>query len=194
MIIEKYSIVLRRLESIEDVELVRQWRNSFEVSQFMIFKDYITPEMQTNWFTKINNDKNYYFIIEVQGVKIGLTNIKDIDYETRQTEGGIFIAIPKYRKGFAGVQAVMAMFDFTFGDLGLKTILSHILPDNHKIIAFNKKLGFKLKNKLNNLYELHYSDYVIARAGFEKMLTKLSNPNTTPETKNAILSTHEDEN
>ena len=60
MIVRKYGITLRRL-ALEDIELVRQKRNSQEIRQVMHFKDEITPEMQLKWFESINNFENYYF-------------------------------------------------------------------------------------------------------------------------------------
>ena len=152
----------------------------------MFFKGYISPEMQENWFHKINNDKNYYFIIEAQGNKIGLTNVKDIDYETQQGEGGIFIGKSEFRRGFAGVQAVMAMFDFAFDELGLQKILSRILTDNPQAVSFNKKWGFKLKNEKENLCQLTHTDYLIEKAKFEKMLLKFSASYCSTKTHDAI--------
>lgn len=173
MIIEKYGVVLRKLEAGNDLELVRTWRNSPEVNQFMFFRDHITAEMQANWFKKIDNKENYYFIIESNGLKVGLTNLKDINYITKRAESGIFIGEPQFREGLIGVQATIAMLDYAFTDLGIKTIFSHILSDNKVAIGFNKGLGFKIKNEADNLYELMDTDYFIKKSKFEKVLLKL---------------------
>jgi hypothetical protein len=79
MIIQKYDCKLIRLTE-DKIELVRQWRNSPLVSNFMEYRELITPEMQLNWFNKINTNKNYYFIAEYNNVEVGLINLKDIDF------------------------------------------------------------------------------------------------------------------
>jgi len=68
MELSKYGVKLHRLRE-EDIELVRTWRNSPLIRQYMEFRDEITPEMQKEWFLSINNNENYYFIIEYQQKK-----------------------------------------------------------------------------------------------------------------------------
>ena len=60
--ISKYDVDLHRLTK-DKIEEVRQWRNDPKISQFMEYRDYITPEMQDAWFKRIDNDRNYYYII-----------------------------------------------------------------------------------------------------------------------------------
>ena len=80
MILTKGNISFRRL-TIDDIELVRNWRNSQQINQYMAFRDYITPEMQVAWFHSINNMNNLYFIIEYKNEKVGVFNGKDINWE-----------------------------------------------------------------------------------------------------------------
>src|SRR5215469_8031030 len=91
--IEKYGLTLIRLKE-EHLEMVRKWRNSDYVRNKMIFREYITPEMQLEWFRKINNDSNYYFIVEYQNKQVGLVNIKDI--ADGVGESGFFLAKQVY--------------------------------------------------------------------------------------------------
>lgn len=173
MLIEKYGVTLRRLEDETDIELVRQWRNSPEVNQFMFFRDHITPEMQKSWFERINNQMNYYFIIERKHEKIGLANLKGIDYATKKAETGIFIGEEKHRMDLAGVQATAALLDFGFEELKLASLHAHIVPDNIAAISFNKALGFKLKSTEEHLYELTKEDYDIKKIKIQKVLAKI---------------------
>ena len=73
MKISKYGIDLVRLTE-EDIEMLRQWRNSPQIQQFMEYREEITAEMQKKWFDSINNVNNFYFIIHFEGQKIGLIN------------------------------------------------------------------------------------------------------------------------
>lgn len=57
------DIVLRNLV-LSDIELVRHWRNSPEVSQYMYSDEQITTEQQKNWFNKIEHeDSSQYWMI-----------------------------------------------------------------------------------------------------------------------------------
>ena len=50
----------------------------------MEYKDYITPEMQSAWFRKINNDNNFYFIINTKKaggrvIAVGTTSCRTLE-------------------------------------------------------------------------------------------------------------------
>ena len=85
MILEGYGVKLYRLTE-EKIELLRRWRNDPKIQQYMGYREHITSEMQKAWFERINNDNNYYFIIEYEGKEIGCINIKDIDYVKKTCE------------------------------------------------------------------------------------------------------------
>lgn len=95
LVLEGYGVKLKRLTH-DKIELLRQWRNDPKIQQYMIYRETITPEMQEKWFQKINNDHNFYFIIEYEGKEIGCVNIKDVDYEKKCGEPGIFIYDDRY--------------------------------------------------------------------------------------------------
>lgn len=142
MILEGYDIVLRRI-SKDDIETIRIWRNDPRISQYMEFREHITPEMQEKWFDKINNQYNYYFIIEVQNEGVGLINIKDIDYEHMKGEAGIFIYDTKYLNSDISFKSFLVLYDYFFNTFKLKYTLAHILESNKRAIRFNKFFGYE---------------------------------------------------
>ncbi|MCF8348300.1 MAG: GNAT family N-acetyltransferase [Bacteroidales bacterium] len=157
MIVRKGNIVFRKI-TVDDIELVRNWRNSHHVKQYMAYRETITPEMQLKWFHSINNVNNLYFIFEYKGEKIGVFNAKDIDWEKGSMETGIFIAVEKYIHTELPLLAVLS-----FGDVGLRLfqmdILAHILKSNTRALRYNKLLGFELcpdqEAFENQLYKLN---------------------------------------
>jgi len=158
MRLEKYDIVLNRLTH-DEIEMVRNWRNDPKVSQFMEFRDYITPEMQEKWFKSIDNDFNYFFIIEYRGKKIGLINVKDIDYTQKTGEGGIFIHDDEYLNSDVAFRATLCICDFFFETLNLERKIAHILSDNKRAIKYNLMLGFEKQPNQENIYnQLYYLD------------------------------------
>ena len=144
MELSNHGIKLVRLTRSE-IELVRLWRNSEEINQYMFFNDYITEEMQERWFQSINDENNYYFIIEANGGKIGLCNLKDIDHDKGSCEAGLFIYEKEYLNKYSNVsfKCVKIMNDFAFVELNLNTIYIKIKKSNSRAIRFNEFIGYE---------------------------------------------------
>lgn len=173
MIIEKYGIKLIQL-TIDKIEMVRKWRNDPKISQFMDYKDYITEEMQLNWFYKINNNFNFYFIIEFEGIDVGLVNIKDIDYKENIGETGIFIYEDAHLNSDLAFRSILCANDFYFQTLKMNILKGRVLKDNKRAIRFNKSLGSKEIEVLNdvnyNIWHTTRQDYEYAKINILKML------------------------
>ncbi|MDA3926940.1 MAG: GNAT family N-acetyltransferase [Kiritimatiellae bacterium] len=165
--IEKYGVVLRRLQPI-DLEVVRHWRNHQKISQYMIYREHITEEMQIAWFDRINNDRNYYFIIEWEQRGVGLINIKDINMTERSGESGIFIWDDTCLNSDVPPRAVLALFDYAYDILKLEFIRAHVIKTNTRAIRFNKYMGFKLQSEQemieNQLYIQTHDNFFEWRA------------------------------
>lgn len=136
------DLVLRRV-SDEHIEMIRQWRNHPEVQRYMFFKEWISPEMQRTWFTNTNNKYNMYFVLEQNGQYFGLVNLKNIDYQEKSAESGVFLAPGNVSTdSLLGVRSVVAILDLAFYILGLSSISASVKSDNHRAITFNERLGF----------------------------------------------------
>ncbi len=158
-----FGVELQRLTA-DKLELVRQWRNSADVRQYMEFQDDITPEMQQAWFEKIDNANNYYFLLSYNGKHIGVMNLKDIDYEEGTAEKGSLIWEQSLRGHGLGYRANLLVCDFAFNTLKLKKIIIHILSTNVASITLNTRLGFALsphqEEIKNQEYTLTPEDYL----------------------------------
>jgi len=173
MILEKYGVILKRLTH-DKIEMVRNWRNDPKISKYMEFREYITPEMQEEWFQRINNDNNFFFIIEHAGKEIGLVNAKDIDYEQKTVEGGIFIYDDDYLNSDIPFRASLCSSDFAFETLNLERVIIHVLSDNKRAIKYNLMLGFERQpnqeNIHNQLYFMTKENYLKKRALIKRLL------------------------
>lgn len=140
--ISRYGITLRPLTH-NKIELVRRWRNHPMISQYMIYRSHITPEMQERWFQKISaSGTDFYFIIEYQGREIGLINVKDVDYVNKCGEQGIFVWDHDYLDTGVAFLAFFCLDDFCTETLGLETVYCHILSSNTRAIRFDEYLGY----------------------------------------------------
>lgn len=156
LVLTNYGVTLSRLTENE-IEMVRNWRNAPKIQATMQYRDYITPEMQKAWFERINNAQNYYFVVEYKGEKIGLINVKDIDYTKKCGESGVFIYEDKYLATDIAYRAHLVLFDFIYEVVGLDYTYSHILPGNPKAYRFVEFLGAKRQKEQCTDSVLYYT-------------------------------------
>lgn len=168
--IEKYGVTLKLLTH-DKIEMLRQWRNDPDIQKCMEFRTYITPEMQEAWFAKIDNSgRDFYFIIEFEGKDVGCINLKNVDYEKKEGEPGIFI----YNKDYIGTdvptRASLCLGYLAWDLLHLEREYIHVLSDNKRAIRYNKLLGFKLADSQERTYS---QLYILTREDADKSIKRL---------------------
>jgi UDP-4-amino-4,6-dideoxy-N-acetyl-beta-L-altrosamine N-acetyltransferase len=151
-IIEKYGIILRRITP-EDLEQVRDWRNSDYIRSQMIFTDYITEQMQIKWFETVNNDQNYYFIAKYKNDDVGVIHIKNIINNIG--EGGIYLTNSKFENTDIFTRMVLCFNDYIFNVLKIDIMYSHVKCNNPKALSTSKAQGC-VENKEKSTTEVVY--------------------------------------
>jgi UDP-4-amino-4,6-dideoxy-N-acetyl-beta-L-altrosamine N-acetyltransferase len=142
MQIAAYGIVLKAIEAA-DLELVRRWRNAEHVKKHMHYQDHITEAMQQRWFDTIDKTCNVYFVIEKESEKLGVVNLKDIDWNSKTAEAGIFIGEEHYLNTPVPVLATIAIMEYAFESLRLKSLKAKIASPNLKAVLFNESIGYQ---------------------------------------------------
>lgn len=177
MIIEGYNVTLTRI-SKEDTELIRQWRNLDHVRKFMEFRENISEEMQAEWYKKINNIHNLYFIILQKGIKKGVINAKNIDWKRKIFEVGLFMGYEKDIISVTPILATLCFFDVFFIKLGFEKIFMKIHHENIKAIHFDLSLGCQLIESEHtsefNHYYLDRESYLKKSAGLREKAKDLT--------------------
>jgi ribosomal-protein-alanine N-acetyltransferase len=79
----------------------------------------------------------------------GLVNYHDGHIRSRRVSIGYMIEPGRQRQG-VGAEAVSAMLDFCFGELGLHRAQAFIHPENSASIALVEKLGFRREGLLRD--------------------------------------------
>jgi UDP-4-amino-4,6-dideoxy-N-acetyl-beta-L-altrosamine N-acetyltransferase len=177
MRLENYGVVLDRLTE-RDLEMVRSWRNSPEISRFMVYQEHITPEMQAKWFASLDPERDLHFVIRYQGVPSGLCDLKRINRTDRTCVGGIFMA-PRYWNTDVPLRATFCSSDFAFFEDGLEAILSTVLKTNKRAVRFNLGLGYHIVNPDDEValtydIRLEKADYDRATRRLREYLAKVS--------------------
>lgn len=164
---KKYGITLSRITE-NDIELVRQWRNNPDIMKTMRFREYITAEMQKDWFRSINNLNNFYYLIHYRDQIIGLINNKNVDWKSRSSEAGIFIWDETH--DFVPLLASLLLCEAGFYIFQGGDSYVHTLRDNKKAIEYNLMLGYELSR--DDPFE-DSQIYRLSRENFEKHTVKL---------------------
>lgn len=153
MIVKQYGVTYKRVQE-SDIELIRYWRNRDFIRNTMQFQEYITPFMQKEWFKKINNPFNYYFIVEYEEKKIGLINCKDTN-EQRVAEGGIFLWDQSYWNTMIPAYASLTMLEVVFEEIksGDTSVIT-VLKSNTHALEFNQLLGYQIYFEDERVYKL----------------------------------------
>lgn len=147
MKITRYGISLQRM-TLEDAELVRQWRNDKKISQFMFYKGEITKAMQDEWFSSIDNEQNFFFIIIHNNISVGLINISSIDWENKTAYTGLFIYEDKFLSTDIPVMASLTMLDVFFLLFDIQLVYAKVKGNNKVAHNYNSSLGFTRTKKI----------------------------------------------
>ena len=157
-VLSGYQVVMRPI-ALDDLELLRTWRNGQNVSQFMLSHSHISVEQQKAWFKKILRDTSQlHFVICYKDRIIGSANIKcknsksDIKHSSI-LEPGLYIGDEKYRNNIIAFSPTLLLNDYCFDFLQCTKLVALVKADNKAALNYNAKLGYKVI-KENELVEI----------------------------------------
>ena len=145
MIIEGKNVTLKLIQ-YEDIELIRKWRNSENVNKYFApsRRNYISKKQQETWFHKVSNSgRDYFFLIIVKNEPIGVIEIKNINWDLREGESGLWIAKEEYRNSLISFEASYLLGRHIYCTLNLLKNKIEVLGSNKRALRYNESLGFK---------------------------------------------------
>lgn len=135
--------ILRDL-TLQDIELVREWRNSEEVSAYMYTSDVISQEQQLMWYKKISEDVSCkYWIIQYNETPIGLASITSINYQLNSCYWAFYLGNSSIRGAGIGAKVELCVIDYVFNTLNLNKLRCEVFSFNDKVIKMHEKFGFR---------------------------------------------------
>ena len=133
----------------ELIELVRTWRNSKQVSQYMFTKHIISKEEHQRWIDKLkNSDTGKAWIINYDEKPIGFAQISNIDYSNKITEWGFYIADDTIRGKGIGSASLYKLIEYVFEEMKFEKMRTIVLDNNTVAMDLYNKFGFKKEGKL----------------------------------------------
>lgn len=190
MIIRNFGITLSQL-TLEDIELVRYWRNSKEISSVMEYQKFISEEDQKNWYYSLNPLSDFYFLINYKGVKVGLIHSSHINWKNKTADAGLFVWDKNYLGTHIPVLASLAMLECFFQNFGLEKYFAKVGRENSVAIRYNLTLGFQLHEKSDNsrfdFYMLEKENYLKASEKLKRFASTISSEKAQLEVKPELL-------
>jgi hypothetical protein len=176
MIVNKYGLALHRLKECH-LETVRSGRNSLGVQQAMFFQQHISPAMQMDWFARIFNRFNCYFVVEHKGRQIGMVSGKDGDYQKGVAEVGAFFWDERFVRTHIPMIACLVGLEVLFCLLDFKAALLRSRAQNSSALQFVRHLGCSLEEQDKNagmaLYRLNREAFLEKAAPLRSRMGRL---------------------
>jgi RimJ/RimL family protein N-acetyltransferase len=162
-----------RIIELDDIQLLRYWRNLDHMRRHMVTTNYIERDGQRKWFDSLNNDLVRYFIYSLDSKDIGSVNLTKINFIEKTFEGGIFCGDASYLNHWINIWACVRLYNYAFFDLNLEKSYATIMKDNKPALSLNKSLGYKfIEDTEKNIgrFVLTRNEYVLASEKIQRYL------------------------
>jgi UDP-4-amino-4,6-dideoxy-N-acetyl-beta-L-altrosamine N-acetyltransferase len=139
----KNDIILLEMEE-KHIELVRNWRNSDEISKYMYSDEYITLEMQQIWYARVKSDASQkYWIITYDEKLLGLASLYKIDHVLDSCYWAFYLGDTSIRGAGIGAKVEFNILSYVFDNLKLNKLRCEVLVFNEMVIKMHEKFGFR---------------------------------------------------
>lgn len=135
---------LLRPLTADDLELVRTWRNSEAVAQYMYTSAPVSAEQQQAWFARVQADASKeYWVIMHQGRPVGVANLYAINPAFWSCYWAFYLGDPDLRGSGLGARVEYAVLEHVFEERKLNKLLCEVFVSNDKVVALHEKFGFR---------------------------------------------------
>jgi UDP-4-amino-4,6-dideoxy-N-acetyl-beta-L-altrosamine N-acetyltransferase len=128
----------------DNLELVRTWRNSPAVAQYMYTADPISAEQQQAWYARIGQDPTVqYWLIYYQDRPVGVANLYAISQRNRSCYWAFYLGEENLHGSGIGAKVELAVLEHVFEELKLNKLACEVFVTNEKVVAMHEKFGFR---------------------------------------------------
>lgn len=146
-----HGVYLGPLDSHHN-ELIRSWRNDYEIWRWCRQNDLISDIDQAKWFERQSKDPSIkmYGVFSNIDELVGVCGLTSIDQVNRRAEFSLYIGVNHQEQGY-GRKALKILLQHGFKNLGLHQIWGETFEDNPAASMF-ESLGFKHDGTRRSFY------------------------------------------
>lgn len=131
----------------DDLEMIMNWRMLPEITKYMNTDPKLTLEGQKQWFEKIGkSDKDYYWILEVDGVAAGVVSL--VGYDLNQIHTGVYIAVKEKRSLKLTLYLQWNLYRYAFEYMGVHKVCEEVFLENKEVNRILDMCGSKREGVL----------------------------------------------
>jgi len=138
--------VYLRSITYEDTPLMVKWRNQENVNRYFFYRGVFDKESHERWLReKVETGKVIQFIVCMkEGDRpVGCTYIRDVDYDNKKAEYGVFLGETDVRGRGIGKEILNLTVDYAFKELKLHRIFARVREDNKSSLYSFLHCGFE---------------------------------------------------
>lgn len=136
------SQVVLRTFTENDIENKIRWINDPKNNAHLHYDIPLEKEKTLQWFKNKNNETRYDFIIEFDGVPVGLIGLLNIDKVNSKAEYYICLGENEYKGKGIAKEATRILIDFGFNQIDINKIYLNVDADNEVACHLYEKSGF----------------------------------------------------
>lgn len=123
------QVVLRKMRK-DDMEMVRHWRMLPEITRYMYTDPVITAEQQIQWFDKISESDDLYWIVVQDGKPVGLASLVEWDKKNNRMNGGAYIAVKNSDTFRLAIELQLNLLNYAFNILKVNKVCGEVISEN----------------------------------------------------------------
>ena len=130
------------------LEHLRLWRMSSDVTRFMFTDPDITIEGQNKWYEGILADHSRMdWVINVDGRDMGVVNLYDIDPTNRRCFWAYYLGEAEARGRRIGTSVELNLLDYVFRRLHLHKLCGDVFEWNDFVVKTHQKYGSRIEGR-----------------------------------------------
>jgi len=126
-----------------DESLLREWRNSSEVSEWMYTNHHISESEHSAWFEQmLHTETTVYWKIVMDSQSVGAVLLSEINVNDKSCSWAIYLGESSV-KGLGVAQAACLLsLEFAFDVLGLRVVNCEAIAQNTRALGLYEQVGF----------------------------------------------------
>lgn len=138
-----------RLVREDDLDMIMKWRMLPEITKYMYTDPILTLEIQKKWYRSVKeSDQTIVFVIEDDGMPIGILSINDIDKQNKRCTWAYYIAVKEKRSLKLALALEWNLYDYVFDVLGMNKLSGEIFSFNKEVIRIHQMCGSTAEGEL----------------------------------------------